>query len=186
MIKIEANSAYCYQAGGGSLAFGHPTYVQRQADTDLYDALDNGEYCYVLNARQMGKSSLRVQAKHRLQNENIACISIDLQGIEKNITQERWYYSIAYELIKHLGKITDFDLKSWWNKHDALSYIQRLIKLIESQLLINISKRIVIFIDEIDKIISLDFIKDDFLSFIRFCYNQRTEKQIISVLRLCC
>ncbi|OUL30738.1 AAA-like domain-containing protein [Nostoc sp. 106C] len=176
MIKIEANFAYRYQAGGGSLAFGHPTYVQRQADTDLYDALDDGEYCYVLNARQMGKSSLRVQAKHRLQNENIACISIDLQGIEKNITQERWYYSIAYELIKKIDEIIDFDLKSWWNKHDNLSYTQRLIKLIESQLLVRISKRIVIFIDEIDKIISLDFIKDDFLSFIRFCYNQRTEK----------
>jgi bacillopeptidase F (M6 metalloprotease family) len=45
-----------YQVGG-SLPFNAPTYVRRQADEALFQGLLRGEFCYVFNARQMGKSS---------------------------------------------------------------------------------------------------------------------------------
>jgi hypothetical protein len=47
----------------------------------LYRALKLGEFCYVLNARQMGKSSLRVQIMQRLQSEGVACAAIDISEI---------------------------------------------------------------------------------------------------------
>lgn len=54
---------------GGSLSVNNPTYVDRAADTELYKALLNRSFCYVLTSRQMGKSSLRVQTRHRLESE---------------------------------------------------------------------------------------------------------------------
>jgi len=43
---------YQYRVGG-SLAYNHPTYIERNADQELLTALKNGQFCYVFNCRQM-------------------------------------------------------------------------------------------------------------------------------------
>ncbi|MER3588496.1 MAG: hypothetical protein C4322_10460, partial [Mastigocladus sp. ERB_26_1] len=91
MDKSFPPSYYNYQVGG-SLPQNAPTYVKRQADDDLYEGLQAGEFCYVLNSRQMGKSSLRVQVMQRLQQEGFACAVIDITAIgTADITPEQWY-----------------------------------------------------------------------------------------------
>ncbi|AFY77683.1 WD40 repeat-containing protein [Pleurocapsa sp. PCC 7327] len=172
----SALSSGCLYKVGGSLAFDHPTYVERRADKELLDALRLGKFCYVFNCRQMGKSSLRVRAMHRLQAQGMSCASIDLTSLGSHVSQQQWYSGIITQLCLGFNLTEKINLKAWLREREELPPIQKLGQFIEAVILVNCpGKKIFIFIDEIDKVISLDFPLDDFFSLIRFCYNQRAE-----------
>ncbi|NEQ77808.1 MAG: hypothetical protein F6K23_35210 [Okeania sp. SIO2C9] len=161
---------------GGSLPLNATTYVKRKADEDLYQGLKNGEFCYVLNSRQMGKSSLRVKTMQRLQQENVACVSIDMTEIGiYDITPSEWYASIIDTILTALNLEDDFDLEEFWEDNSQLSNIKRFSKFISQNLLPSICQQIVIFIDEIDSTLSLPFNIDDFFAVVRDCYNKRAD-----------
>ena len=165
---------YKYQVGG-SLAGTDLSYVQRQADTELYNALRNGEFCYVLNSRQMGKSSLLVRTRYVLEQENVLCATLDMTNIgSENITVNQWYKGIVTELCLDFDLFDRFNLKTWWQARVDLSLPQRFSNFVSQVLLRQFpNNKLLIFIDEIDSIRSLDFSVDDFFALIRNFYNQR-------------
>ena len=179
-----------YRHLGGSLPLEDETYVVREGDRQLYEALRKGEFCYVLNSRQMGKSSLRVRTMQRLKEEDVTCVVVDLSAMGTESTQSAWYKGLAYRIMRHFraARTADgsaLDWRGWWKAHSFLSPVQQFGLLVEECLLPAIKGDVVVFIDEIDSVLGLDFSTDDFFSWIRACYNHRADDVAYRQLTFC-
>ncbi|HAC66001.1 MAG TPA: hypothetical protein DCF68_21330 [Cyanothece sp. UBA12306] len=171
-MKESGNGSYRYQVGG-ALGQDVLSYVTREADTEFYQALQKQEFCYVLNCRQMGKSSLMVRTLARLQADGWAGIVLDFSAKDSQGEKpDRWYNGIINQLNRHFRLLDN--ARSWLKERDFLSPVERLEEFIQEVLLTGINQPIVIFIDEIDSTINLNF-TDDFFALIRACYNKRAE-----------
>ncbi|MBE9033494.1 AAA-like domain-containing protein [filamentous cyanobacterium LEGE 11480] len=113
-------------------------------------------YCYIFNSRQMGKSFLCVRTMEHLQQEG--------------------YAGAINSLVKQFQLTDRFNFRQWWRdlSDRPIPSIQRFANFIETILLEQITAPIVIFIDEIDSLRSLDFSADDFLMLIRAFYEKHT------------
>ncbi len=170
-----SNQNFNYQVGG-SLPADAPSYVDRQCDRDYYELLKERKYCYVFNCRQMGKSSLRVRVTHKLQAEGVVCATIDPQKIGVEVSCEQWYASAIRSLVGDLDLKSKFDLRSWIRERELLSPVQRFAEFIETVVLQEIDTPIVIFVEEIDRLLSLKFGMDDFFGLVRSFFEDRPTK----------
>src|SRR5205809_5629061 len=108
---------------GGTLRQDAPSYIERQADHDLFEGLIRGEYCYVLTSRQMGKSSLMVRTAARLREEGVKVAILDLTAIGQNLTAEQWYEGLLSTIGQQLG--LEEELDAYWLSHRNAGPLQR-------------------------------------------------------------
>ncbi|MEH1863886.1 MAG: AAA-like domain-containing protein, partial [Nostoc sp.] len=155
---------------GGTVQAGGGIYIPRQADEELLGLCRSAIFAYVLTPRQMGKSSLMVRTAETLRDEGIRSVIVDLQELGASVTAEQWYFGFLVKLEDQL--MFDTDVVSWWQEHEHLGVSQRLTQFFEKVLLAEVEGQVVIFVDEIDSTLSLDF-TDDFFIAIRYLYVAR-------------
>ena len=108
---------------GGTLPDDSNSYVARKADADLREGLLAGEFCYVLDTRQIGKSSLMVRKAATLRERGATVLMLDLTAIGQNVSVEQWYDG----LLSHLGQKLDLEdeLEAYWQAHARWGPLQR-------------------------------------------------------------
>lgn len=160
---------------GGTLGPDTPSYVMRQADEELLRLALVGQFCYVLTSRQMGKSSLMIRTAKRLENENIRTVIVELAQIGTTSEVGAWYLSLVSQIHDQLKLGGDY--QAWWETRSGLSPVQRFSDFLRQVVLEEISEKVVIFIDEIDTTLKLDF-SDDFFAAIRAIHNARANDRV--------
>ena len=195
-----------FYVGGGTLSVKAPCYLTRRADRDLQESLLDGQFCYVLTARQMGKSSLMVRTAYRLQQTGANVVALDLTALGSNLTPEQWYQGIALQI----GQRTHLEdeLDDFWEANQRVGPCHRLFLAIsevvqpllrqrvaealppDEQLSglaapLSVWQSVVFFVDEIDMVRSLPFSTDEFFAAIRECYNLRAWEDGRGCLTFC-
>jgi hypothetical protein len=164
---------------GGTVQAGGGVYLERKADNELLTLCREGKFAFVLTARQMGKSSLMTRTAERLIEEGIRSVIIDLNTLGTQLNAEQWYLGLLAEMETQLELKTH--VADWWRERAQLGMTHRLSRFFEEVLLAEVPKRVVLFVDEIDTTLSLDF-TDDFFASIRSLYNARAQRPELSRL----
>ena len=159
---------------GGPVQPDRQCYLERAADGELIRALAEGEFCYVLAPQALGKTSLMGHAVRILREQGQAAALVDLTQVgarEPSSDPARWFYSIAYRIVRELR--LKLELQSWWQENSILAPEQRLAEFFRDIVLGNTRTPVTIFFDELERTLELPFAKD-FFGEIRASYNART------------
>jgi WD40 repeat protein len=169
---------------GGNVPADALSYVTRDADALLLPRLLQGQFCYILTSRQMGKSSLMTQMVKRLREHHVAPAVLDLSNQGFNLDARQWYNGLLEQLGRRL-KLDD-EIEDFCREHRPLSPLQLWQQALRDVVLEAMpDQQVVIFIDEIDVVRSLPFSTDEFFAAIRACYNARTEDPTFARLSFC-
>ncbi len=172
--RIDLDATGEFFSVGSALHAVRAGYIQRRADKLLYDAITSGRYAHVVAPARSGKSSLIAATSARLENNGYKVAILDLAQLgdrDSGTESGRWYYSVAYRLLRQLR--IRYDLQSWWQDKSILSNRQRLFEFYSEVILQHVPEQIVVFVDEIQCIEDLGY-ADQLLSSIRVAHNART------------
>jgi WD40 repeat protein/subtilisin-like proprotein convertase family protein len=161
---------------GGPVQPDRSCYVERQADRMLEDAIREREYCCVLGALAIGKTSLMTRAARTVLRTGGLAAIVDLAQLGargRDADAEQWMYGIAHRVAHDLN--LKVDLASWWRERTAVAPESRLADFFWEVVLTHTTSPVVVFVDEIELALALPFGRE-LLAAIELCYVRRSRE----------
>lgn len=183
-MTLAALSAVPRFQSGGPIRAGGALYVERPADQQLLAQLEQGELCYILAPRQIGKTSLRVRTAHQLRARGLRCAAIDLSQIGRSSGEDAWYSGLVHEISRELDLPEDL-AERFWLSNRRHSPVHRLGRFLREEVLEREQGSIVVFLDEIEQVRALPFSADDFFAALRAAHNKRADDPEFRRLTFC-
>jgi len=140
----------------------------------------------LLCVQQPPDGQIQPAGAHHATPQRRGCAAIDAQA-RGNTNEEQWYSGTIRGLLKKLGLEDEVDFPSWWKDCRAQSYtpVDNFVAFIDQIRLEKIQTPIVIFVEEVGRILSLPFDTDSFFSSIRSLHERRAERPIYRRLTFC-
>ena len=159
-------------------------YVSRPADAELMTALEEGEFCYVLAPRQIGKSSLMARARLRLQQADVTVAVVDLTALGySGVTVAQWYASLIESVAKQWGIVEA--VPGFLAAAQTWLPVYAWSRFLRDVALERLPGRLMLFLDEIDATRRLPFLVDEFFASIRSLYSERAVDPAFERLGVC-
>ncbi|MBD2447892.1 AAA-like domain-containing protein [Nostoc sp. FACHB-152] len=178
----RANQGSFYQIEAGTLPLNAPTYVERKADEKLRQFACSTQtinrVCYILAARQMGKSSLMVRMTKHLANCGAVGVKIYLQQLG-NVESEKalWFNLlrlICQQVVLREGNLVS-NLDAFWDKNPGIQPTVQFEEFLIQEVLSKIDKKkLIIFIDEIQTLTDWN-LQNSFIGFLKNLSENRDQ-----------
>lgn len=182
--RIATTRLRRFFVAGGALAADAPSYVVRQADTQLLNALSEGELCYLLDTRQVGKTSLLARTALNLRQAGATVLLLDMSAVcSKDVEAAQWYATLLYQAGVETG--TTAECMAFWREHSEITLTARWFEAIENIILPHVPGMLYLFVDEVDAVRTLPFSVDPFFAAIRERYQRRQERSDLARLTFC-
>ncbi|WP_395139458.1 AAA-like domain-containing protein [Armatimonas sp.] len=179
---MGTNTGSQFFVTGGPVSLDAPCYLPRQADVLLWEALQSHELCYILDARQVGKSSLVIRAANLLKDTHARVGFIQIDSVGQPTSPEQWYGGLLHNLASSLGLRPQ--IEECWISLSHLSPVQRWFECLR-EVAMSSSQPLYIFIDEIDATRRLAFSTDEFFAAIRESYIRRKHDPLWNQVTFC-
>ncbi len=152
--------------------FSNTIYVARNPNPDIFEkALKESGWYSIVAPRQCGKSSYSKYISHSLNIDQILVLPIDLRGPNpkgtstsntsaENKKNENIFYKDLYVKLRKISLLQEYENRDLSNL-DGTDFFEMLSKELESKYLS--FERVIIMIDEFDKIERWDLLKSDFI-----------------------
>jgi len=128
---------------GGTLIPSEHLYIKRPADALVLKLLRQSEYCNVLTSRQMGKSSLMMQAAMLLSAEGLHVATPDVSLLGSPADADSWYQGLLEEIASDLS--LDVDVEAWWRQGKDSTPNQRLLRFFRQEVAAKLPGQLVFF-----------------------------------------
>jgi acyl carrier protein len=140
-------------------------YVERSADRELSDFIEEGLFAHILTSRQMGKTSLINRHREKLEVAGISTAYIDVVALGQQ--QENTWYRLFIERLAEQLDISSVAL-NWLAENEGKRALpaDMLVEFIETVVLKPDNGKLVIYVDEIDSTLGLRY-RDTFFNRLR-------------------